>query len=511
MDPTLPHRFARPRRALAPRTHSRLGTLATLAALATPLVFPPATAAIPAAPTAPAFFRSDLGRAAPHPGTLPDRLDDPAALRWRAPLDPGHSTPIVVGDRILLTTFQPATRELATVALDATTGKPLWRRAVVPGAIEQTHSIGSPATASPASDGERVFAFFGSYGLVAHDLEGRPAWEQRLGPFQDEYGAGSSPIVVGDRVILLQDHDTDSFLAAYDTATGRQVWRVARPDAVRSYSTPVLWEHQGHPELLVAGALELAGYDPADGRRLWGVTGLARIVIPTPNPAGDRVFIASWTPGGDASRRITLPSWKDALEKWDRNHDDQLARDEIDDPEILDRYFRMDLDRSGRLNEPEWNRHAEVFRRARNALLAIRPPAAATPGTGPATRSAGDDAILWSHARGVPYVASSVHDRDAVWMVKDGGIVTRLDADSGRVVYEERLPGPGNYYASPVVGDGRVYFVSQAGVVSVIDAAPAWKVVGSHDLHEKVFATPVFHGAQLLIRTEAALYCYARP
>jgi hypothetical protein len=115
---------------------------------------------------------------------------------------------------------------------------------------------------------------------------------------------------------------------------------------------------------------------------------------------------ASWTPGGDAGKRIALPPWPEALDKWDRNHDRELARDEIADPEILDRYFRMDLDRSGRLNEAEWNRHAEVFRRARNALLAIRPPAGAPPGTGPSTDSAGDEAILWSHTRGVPYVAS---------------------------------------------------------------------------------------------------------
>ena len=152
-------------------------------------------------------------------------------------------------------------------------------------------------------------------------MDGRKIWEYRAGPFQDEYGAGSSPILFNNTVILNQDHDVDSFLIAIDADTGKPVWKVPRPDAVRSYSTPVIWQHNGHPELLVAGALELAGYDPANGRKLWWVNGLARIVIPTPVPIGDMVYMASWAPGGDPSRRISFDSWPVALSKWDANHD----------------------------------------------------------------------------------------------------------------------------------------------------------------------------------------------
>jgi len=459
------------------------------------------------APGTERYFRSEGGVAAEVGRALPAQLDVPKALRWRREVDPGHSTPMVLGDRIVLTSYRAGTRELAVEAFEAGSGTPIWRRPFLPPKLEELHTIGSPATPTTASDGERVFAFFGSYGLVALDSRGEVLWEKRMGPFQDEYGAGSSPIVAGDRVILLQDHDVGSFLAAYDTRTGKELWRTERPDAVRSYATPAVWERRGKRELLAAGALELSGYDLETGRRLWTVGGLARIVIPTPIPYGDRVLMASWAPGGDSGRRIALDVWSVAAAKWDKDQDGFLTRAEIDNADVLDRYFRMDLDQNGKLNEAEWTRHADVFRLARNALLAIRPP----DGDGPVSAAAGSEAVLWSHARGVPYVSTPVVDGGALWMVKDGGIVTRVDAASGAVHYEERLPGVGNYYASPVVGDGKVYFASQAGVVSIISAGPEWKVLSTHDFREKIHATPVFMGGRLLIRTEAAVYCFEVP
>jgi hypothetical protein len=111
-----------------------------------------------------------------------------------------------------------------------------------------------------------LFVFFGSYGLLCYDLDGRMVWEHLLGPFLDEYGAGSSPVLIDGKIVLNQDHDIDSFLAAFDCATGKALWRTARPEAVRSYSTPAIWERNGRKELLVAGALEdrVAFGAPAD-------------------------------------------------------------------------------------------------------------------------------------------------------------------------------------------------------------------------------------------------------
>jgi outer membrane protein assembly factor BamB len=444
------------------------------------------------------FFRFDAGMPA-DAGALPADLGKPEALRWRQPMDSGHSTPIVAGRKIFLTTYRPDSKELSTLALDEATGRTLWRKPVNPPQIEQTHPIGSPATATPAYDGQRVFAFFGSVGLFCYDLDGKQLWEQHLGPFRDEYGAGSSPILVDDKIILSQDHDIDSFVEAFDRATGEVRWRIPRPDAVRSYSTPVAWTHNGQTEILVAGALQLNAYATADGQRLWWADGLARIVIPTPVVSGPVIYMASWAPGGDAGKRLELDPWSTALSKWDANHDGKLSKAEIDDREVLDRFNRMDLDQDGLLDQHEWERHAAVFHRAQNSLLALRPQ-----GRGEQK----DDCVLWQYSRGIPYVATPVLDHGILWMVKEGGIVTKLDVATGKLLQEERVPGFGNYFASPVVGDGKVYFASESGTLSVVAAEREWRVISSRDFHEKIYATPVIDHGRLYVRTEQGLYCF---
>lgn len=448
------------------------------------------------------YFRSDLGMPESGAGSLPDDLAKPEALLWRVPLDPGQSSPTVCKGSIFLTTYRSATKELATIALDGTTGAVLWKKNAPARHIEVFHpQMGSAAVATPACDGSRLYVFFGSCGLLCYDLQGKTQWEHPLGPFRDEYGAGSSPMLIDDKVVLCQDHDTDSFLIALDRATGKTLWRVPRPDAVRSYSTPAIWTHDGRTDLLVAGALELTGYDPATGQRRWWTHGLARIVIPVPVPFGQMVYMASWAPGGDAAKRLTLDSWPAALAKWDKNKDGRLARDEIDDQEVLNRFTRMDLNESGDLDQQEWDRHAAVFRQAQNALLALKPSA-----NGELPQ--GD--LLWKYQRGIPYVSTPLLLHGRLWLVKDGGIVTQVDAATGQRLQEERLPGPGGYYASPVAGDGKIYFASEQGVVTVLADQKDWKVVSSRNFREKIYATPTFESGRLYLRTDDALYSFSK-
>jgi len=444
------------------------------------------------------YFRSD-GGVAKSAEPFPSDLDAPEALRWRVPLDSGHSSPILHKGKIFLTTWRLQSRELATVALDEATGKVLWRNPIVPERVEQVNPSGNPATATTACDGQRLFVFFGSFGMLCYDLDGHKLWEQRLGPFQDEYGAGSSPILFDGKVIISQDHDADSFLVAMDCATGRVAWKVPRPDAVRSYSTPAIWMHEGHPELLIPGALQLTAYNPANGDRLWWLNGLARIVIPAPVTSGPVIYMASWSPGGDIGKRVSFLSWTNALAKWDGNSDGQLAKKEIDDREVLERFNRMDLDKNGMLNQLEWERQAAVFQRAQNAVLALKPA-----GRGELPQSS----VIWKHTKGIPYVATPVLDHGLLWMVKDGGIVTKLDADTGKVLQEERLPAVGNYYASPVAADGKIYFAGETGTLSVVASQPEWRVISSRDFHEKIYATPALNRGRLYLRTEQSLFCF---
>ena len=441
------------------------------------------------------YFRSDGGvaRAA---GRLPEKFD---ASVWKTELGSGHSTPVISNGKVFLTCY--ASNELATVALEEKTGRLLWKKASPATQIESVHRVGSPAAATPACDGRNLYVFFGSYGLICYDLNGDKVWERPLGPFQDEFGAASSPVLVDRKVILAQDHDINSFVMALDAATGKTLWKTDRPDAVRSYSTPAVWQRNGRKEVLVAGALQLISYDPDTGKKLWWKDGLARIVIPIPVPAGEMVYMASWAPGADSGQRLTLDPWKNAVEKWDANRDGRLAKAEVNDAQVLDRFFRMDLDQSQALDQKEWERHAEVFQRAQNAILALKP-------SGNGEVSDGD--VLWKYQRGVPYVATPLAHSNSVWMVKDGGIVTKLEARTGRVLHEERLPGIGNYYASPVTGDGKIYFASEQGVLSVVDDTAEWKVLGKHDFREKIYATPVIERDRIYIRTEKALYCFKK-
>lgn len=461
------------------------------------------------------YFRWDGGLAGPEAGSLPGQLDTPDVLCWRTTLDSGHSTPIACSGRIFLTTYNAAKKELATLALALDTGRILWKRIAPAARIEEFNpTTGGPAQSTPACDGRRLYVFFGSYGLICYDLNGKLLWERPMGPFRDEYGTASSPILVDDRVIIQQDHDVDSFLMALDRKSGKVIWKSERPDAVRSYSTPALWTRNGRKELLVAGALELAGYDPSDGKRLWWTYGLARVVIPTPVPSGDRVYMASWTSGGDTERRMGMETWPDALHKWDKNGDGRLTKIEVDEidgdgisqkrgrvgEEVLDRFDAMDLDLSGELQQAEWERYAALFRRAQNGTLAIKP---STEGG-----EQGERAVVWSYSRGAPYVATPLLDHGILWLVKDGGIVTKISAASGKVLQENRLPSMGSYYASPVSADGKVFIASQQGVVSIVSNEPDWRVIASHDFTEKIYATPLVAEGRLFIRTEKALYCF---
>ncbi len=451
----------------------------------------------------PIFFRWDHGIAGPEAGSLPDRLDSPDVLRWRTPLDSGHSSPVKCNGRIFLTTYNTATEELATVALAADTGRILWKRIAPAASIEEySRDTGSAAQATPACNDQRIYVFFGSYGLICYDHQGTLLWEKRMGPFQDEYGSASSPILIDDKVIIQQDHDVDSFLMALDSKSGKVIWKSERPDATRSYSTPAVWVRNGRKELLIAGSRELAGYDPSDGKRLWWVHGLARIVIPTPVPSSDRVYMGSFTPGGDSMLTIRMEPWSEALRKRDKNSDGKLVKSEVTDKIMNDRFFPMDLDQNGELIQEEWERYAEIFRRSQNAVLAIKPSVEGG--------EQNENAVVWKDIRSAPYVATPLLDRGILWVVRDGGIVTKISAEEGMVLQRKRLTNPGYYYSSPVSADGKVYIASRQGVVTVIANDPDWNVISTHDFAEGIYATPLVAEGCLFIRTEKALYCFRK-
>jgi outer membrane protein assembly factor BamB len=465
------------------------------------LVFALSRAIAIAAEPSVVYFRSDYGHGE---GTarLPENPDPRVSQVWRCPLPMGHSTPCIYGHRVYVTSFDPAQQQLATTAIDASSGEIVWQQPAPRGDIEAFHEVSSPAVASPACDGERVYVFFGSYGLLAYDLAGALAWSRPMGPFQDEYGSASSPILVGDLVILNEDHDTNNALYAFDRRTGELLWQVDRNDFTRSYSTPIAVTVDGQQQVVVAGALTVTGYDAGTGQRRWWYHGLARIVNPTPAFDGQTLYVASWSPGGDEGERITMENWAMASEQYDANHDGQIRRDELTPGPVLTRFYRIDLNQDAGLDQREWKKQAEAFRRAENAVKALK-----IGGTGelPADR------VQWSYAKGVPYVASPLYHEGVVFMVKDGGIFTSLSAQTGALLKQGRLPGRGNYYSSPLVADGKIFLASEQGVVTVVSAAGDWQILATRDFAESIYATPVVRDGRLYLRTSAALYCLASP
>ncbi len=458
------------------------------------------TAAIDALRTRGAsHFRSDGGVAVDDGHPLPATFSQENTV-WRTKLASGHSTPCIYGSHIFLTTYSRP--ELATVALDRRSGEIRWKRVVPNVRLEGVHRTGNPASCTVACDGERVFAFFGSYGVLCYSLDGQLIWSRPMGPFQDEFGANSSPVLAGDKVIVNQDHDIGSFLMALNKETGETAWKTPREGFTRSYATPLVWDSGEGTQLIVGGALQLTSYDLETGRPLWWCDGMARIYSTTPTLVDGVIYSASWTPGGDPTGRISMEPWSEAAKQWDADKSGKIARAELSPGPVLQRFYRMDLDQDGALDESEWKKYAQVFERAQNAVLAIRADASAR---GNIT----DSHVLWKYERNVPFVPSPLFYRGVLYAVKDSAIVTSFDAGSGDVLKQGRAKGLGNYYASPVAGDGKVYVSSMNGVITVLKAAPQWEILGSHDFGATIMATPAIHEGRIYVRTENELACFA--
>jgi outer membrane protein assembly factor BamB len=466
---------------------SRLFAVAVLAALF-------ASAVVPI--QAQVYFRHDSGLASNDEQPLPERLD-PAHADWKQTLPPGHSTPCVVGDRIFVTAHEGS--ELETICLDRASGVVQWKQGIQAEQLEKFHTEGSPAAATPACDGKRVYSFFGSFGLLCYDVDGKPLWSKKLGPFRDEFGSASSPILVDDMVVLAEDHDLDSFLIAVRADSGETVWQTAREGFTRSYSTPVVWEAGGKRQIVVAGALQLVGYDIATGRAQWALDGFARIVNTTPAKVDGTLFVCTWSPGGDSDARIAMEPWDTALQLWDKNKNGKLEDVELPAGEVRSRFFRIDLDGDQALDQAEWSKYARIFELAQNTLVALRPGP-----DGQAPR------VIWQYKRGLPYVSSPLVYRGRLFLVKDGGVATLLEAANGKLLKQGRVRGEGNYYSSPVGGDGKIYIASGGGMVSVLKAGDRVEPIASDDFGERIAATPVILDGHIYLRTEKALYCFSK-
>lgn len=474
-------------------------------------------------------FRGPNGQGFAASATPPLHFGPQTNLAWKVPVAPGHSSPVIWDQSLFLTTFQ--TGQLAVVAFDRANGASRWQWSVPAGPIGDVHAVSSPAAPTPAADASHVFAYFGSWGLVGLRHDGGEAWRRPIPPPRNRYGMATSPVLHGTNVMLVLDtDDLQSRVVAFSKATGEIAWETERPGQRATWSTPAVWTPEGHPpeqapQLIVLSALRLAAYDVRNGREIWSLDGFPQETVSVPAIGRTLVYAGAAALGGRANETYDAMGWNQ-LVAFDRNRDQQVQLDEIPDdfrmvlrpdlpkdhpgyavPFAFKRGFKgNDLNQDGALSEAEWNQSVARWESSsRPVLMAVRPDA----GTLPAT-----ERVAWKTSRGLPEMPSVLLDasRDRLYLVRDGGLLTCLDALTGRSFYQERLGAPGQYCASPVATPGYLFLTSVAGVVTVVDTrTDAFRVVARNELQQPVHATPALAGDALYVRTAEYLLAFTRP
>ena len=414
-------------------------------------------------------------------------------------MPPGHSSPCVWGDKIVLTGL--ADGKLVTFCVSRTDGHELWRTAAPTQKIEATHRIGSPAAPTPCTDGKLVYAYFGSFGVLAYDWNGKEVWRKPLPAPIVEFGTGASPILEDGKLIIVADQDVGSFLLALDAKTGAEVWRVDRSEFRRSFSTSLIWRHDGLEELIVAGSLWVRSYDLKDGKQRWSARGMARVANASPVAADGLLFVSSWNVGGDEDDRVVMEPFEVFAAVNDTSKDGILIRDEFPKGPVKDRFSQMDADKDERVTKAEYEMMRSMFAEAANQLFAIKPG-----GSGDIT----DTHVVWQVSKHLPYVSSPVVANGRVFTMKNGGLASCYDARSGSPIYQaERVEAPGDYYSSSATADGRIYVTSQRGTVVVLDSASdTLKVLARNELHAAIFASPAIVDGVIYLRTDKHLFAF---
>ena len=228
----------------------------------------------------------------------------------------GNSSPIVWGDRIFLTAAHDYGRRVSLIAFRRSDGTQLWEGFAPDGRTGRAHQKNGHASATPSTDGKLIYAFFGSRGLAAFDFNGKLVWHQDLGDVDNYHGSAGSPLLYKNRIILFQDFDGGSFVAAFDAPTGKQVWRTPRRAFV-GWGTPIAVRVGTRDEIIVSSQAAVTAYDPETGRELWVCDGNSFEVIPTPVVGHGLVFASSGRvgptlairPGGRGNVTRTHLAW----------------------------------------------------------------------------------------------------------------------------------------------------------------------------------------------------------
>jgi len=454
-------------------------------------------------------------------------------LAWSTNVPRGKSSPIIVGERLFLTAT--VDERLVTLAIDTRTGKIVWQRDAAIASLPTNHPAGCPAAPTPCADAQRVCVYFPAFGLLAYDHEGIELWRKPLPQPENMYGVSTSPILQDGTLFLVLDDDANlpessvsrSRVLAVDAATGETQWETPRPFNRGVWTTPMIWSHEHGQDLVVLGDGRAYGYDPQSGEEKWFVSGFAREPIAVPIASEKHLFLSVAMQGGRGDAEIDPEPFWQAVLKFDQDGDGQVARSEISHyftlpfrPELppdhpgfgyplpqetearlaaQQRLFDWrDTNRDGVWTKDEFVAELKVGG-GRPGLLAIRPG-----GSGDVTHSH----TAWTVRSGIPEIPSPVYFEGHLYLIRDGGVLTSIDASVGSVASRERIAAGGQYEASPVVANHHLYVVSATGQLSVLRTSQPPQVVHEMQLPGPVAATPAIAGATLYIRTETQVLAY---
>jgi len=422
-------------------------------------------------------------------------LDD--NLLWKTPLPTGHSSPVITSNKIYVTAVE--NERLYTLALERETGEILWRRQAPRPRRSELHENNNAASPTPTSDGENVYVFFGDFGLLSYGPDGNERWRVPLGPFVTIRGMAASPLVEDGKVFLVLDDDSGrSFLIAVDAETGRELWRADRAEFGKGFSTPAIYRPQHGPaQLIVPGSFALLSYSVETGEEVWRVGGLCWQAKAVPLIEDQRVYFNCQGAAAD-SMAGRFPDFAGALKLMDANGNGALDQDEIYERRRA-KYPEYDFDKDGVMDEPEWNFFVRRMA-TRPGIFAVR-----LGGSGDVS----DTRVEWFQERRMGNVPSPLLYEGVIYSVRDAGILSSIDAETGEILKQARLPqAMGAYRASPVAADGKLFFLDMNGTLTVVKAGGEWEVLHSLALDEDGTATPAIADGRLYVRTHQNLYCF---
>ncbi len=449
-------------------------------------------------------FRGPNGGGAIEAGALPVEVGPDRNLLWRTAIPAGDSSPVLSAERIFLTASEG--EALYTIALDRETGSELWRREAPRPRTETLDNRNGPASPSAVTDGERVWVFFGDFGLLCYTVDGDELWRHPLGPFDNIYGMGASPILAAGNVVLAVDQQRDSYILAVDAGSGELAWRTERTAARSGHSTPTLHHPEGGElQIVVPGSFFLTGYSAAAGERLWWVSGLSFEMKSTAAVEDDLLFINGYAmPLNEEGRHVRLEPFQEVVAAHDGDGDGKISQDEAPEGLVSNLLSYFDLAGDGHLDEGDWTYFQSALD-SRNGILAIELPAADLRGDLTASHT------RWTYHRKIPQLPSPIVDDGVLLMVDDSGITTTLRSATGELIEQGRLEGAvDSFYASPIVADGKFYLLSRSGKLVVLPSDGSLEPLAVSDLDDLATATPAIDGTTMYLRTRSALWAFQR-